>query len=1107
MPRDKSFRRSQAARRRMAERRLVVFGPQRPSTGTCAREGTGFRHKVKQWPISALTGRSHKLVIPPEDPDKKFVLVIGASHLRAMVDGFVKMPEGRLSFGFMSTPGACASELRAELLHAAVPRTPDAVCVMAPSNNLTASRTVDEAGADFRQFLRSVCNLWTTVFVQDFTPRLNADMGLQELMRQEFHRVAASMGIRYFPTAEHFPLDRLDLWSRDGVHLSDAGGMAILSQLIWMSAYQQLETPPPTPQVPLRTSPPVRTFVPKVVVKGEAPVPRLSNPFDWTVVSKGRKADETPVKCFIPLNPVRFSSAVLDVMDKAVPSHLPSPVCTAVPQGKSMPNVVRWQKAVASKRKRGQQQVEAKPGTQLVSREASPGCPVTDALLVEVEATPCFVEVSSQDSPTSVKQVVAGEEVEATPCVVEVFSQDSPTSPLQVVVIEEEEATPCVVEVSSQDAPTSHIQVVGMEEMPDKESLHLQHSSGCGKMQSQANPSSSILWSSVVAGTSIHVQHSVTGSFHQGSNLFKYAGLQCMAVSLVSLAKHAVDSVFAWQAKDLDRVVVLGDRLYTSLRDNNKISGSSKLLCVPDLPKHSVIDGHNFEFQYGDYVSGDVTVVNGEFIQAAIFMSLQNGLKNMFAKYDTCLLTLCGTTCAVISQNGRYAVVDSHARSAAGMADPNGNSVVVYFSCLKEVYSFIYNLSTSLTEGDRPYEIAGVRVICGGRKSELRTMKCTDTVKTSETASMAFSSSLVCGIPSGTKVERGMKRKITGQTCASKKMKRNNVSVVNSDVVFISNVTSKKLWFDPICEDVAQALCTQFNVEFEKHDAPMPTAVGLLGTPCKNDKIVADGNCFFRAISQAVSGTQKNHRKIRLAVVKQLESNVADYKGILRSEYTSVVEYIKSSKMRYVGSWATEVEIQAAADCLGVNIFTYHDDRWLEYSCKYRCFSKQGIYLENCNGNHYESVVCVHQPQLHSCYGSCKLNRSDSKVYNVRRQSAEKSSWASSEAKRMRTVECTSGLSPVVISSGNRVVSIENDVTDCDVDEVNKVTLKFSPLCTEVAKTLCSKCNVESERQDVQVHTEYGSLGVVCKTNKIVEDGNSFFRAISDVICGSQKVI
>lgn len=36
-----------------------------------------------------------------------------------------------------------------------------------------------------------------------------------------------------------------------------------------------------------------------------------------------------------------------------------------------------------------------------------------------------------------------------------------------------------------------------------------------------------------------------------------------MAISLVSLAKHKVDSVLSWETKDLDRVVVLGDLLYT----------------------------------------------------------------------------------------------------------------------------------------------------------------------------------------------------------------------------------------------------------------------------------------------------------------------------------------------------------------------------------------------------------------------------------------------------------------------------------------------------------------------------------------------------------------
>lgn len=45
-----------------------------------------------------------------------------------------------------------------------------------------------------------------------------------------------------------------------------------------------------------------------------------------------------------------------------------------------------------------------------------------------------------------------------------------------------------------------------------------------------------------------------------------------------------------------------------------------------------------------------------------------------------CVLTLCGnTTCAIICENGQYAVFDSHARSASGMMHANGKSVVVYW--------------------------------------------------------------------------------------------------------------------------------------------------------------------------------------------------------------------------------------------------------------------------------------------------------------------------------------------------------------------------------------------------------------------------------------------
>ncbi|KAI4795624.1 hypothetical protein KUCAC02_029760, partial [Chaenocephalus aceratus] len=101
-------------------------------------------------------------------------------------------------------------------------------------------------------------------------------------------------------------------------------------------------------------------------------------------------------------------------------------------------------------------------------------------------------------------------------------------------------------------------------------------------------------------------------------------GLQCMAVSLVGVAKHTVHSVFTWQTDHLDKVV-LGDDLYTSLRDQQGISGGYKLLSVPDLPKEAIIDGQRLLFQYSDFVSGDV--VEGDLIDEGVHTTLKCGLE------------------------------------------------------------------------------------------------------------------------------------------------------------------------------------------------------------------------------------------------------------------------------------------------------------------------------------------------------------------------------------------------------------------------------------------------------------------------------------------------
>ncbi|XP_050957725.1 LOW QUALITY PROTEIN: uncharacterized protein LOC127158760, partial [Labeo rohita] len=554
----------------------------------------------------------------------------------------------------------------------------------------------------------------------------------------------------------------------------------------------------------------------------------------------------------------------------------------------------------------------------------------------------------------------------------------------------------------------------------------------------------------------VRLKNSIRGSFHQGNEQFKYGGLQCMAIALVSVAKHKVYSVFSWQTKDVDRVVVLGDELYTDLRDTNRISQMSNVLCVHDLPKQTVIDGDNFLFQYGEFVSGEVDVVEGELIDSGACSSLSVGLETIFAQYDTCLLTVCSSTCAIISQNGQYALVDSHARSVLGMIDESGTSVVVYFSSLKDLFNHICLLSTGLSEKQKPFEIAGV-------------------------LAMTYS----------------------------------------SDVQFISDEVNKNMTFSPISKNVCQTLCIRLNVDLEKINVPQFTRVGLLGVPCKNDSIVADGNCFFRAISQAVTGTQKYHRKIRLAVVQQLEKDSVKYQNILRTEYSSVSEYINKSKIRHVNTWATEVEIQATADYLGINVFTFFDGRWLKYTCNSKLLSNQSIYLENCNGNHYETVVCVYEPELQSCYGYCKTSESSMTGYYIRSHIKNEINVLGLE-KQKPHVEVQMQFSSEQQQQHSILKTVPNEtcaagmIVDCDakivgdsdveiVKNAGEMTLKYSPVSTEVAQTICNELNLDFERDYVQVPIVYGSLGIVCKTHKVINDGNSFFRAVAQVISGSEK--
>ncbi|KAL7396690.1 hypothetical protein ABVT39_009957 [Epinephelus coioides] len=165
----------------------------------------------------------------------------GASHLHSLADGIVLTPEDCYIFGVMSTPGAWADQLSTEVEHAVLPRISDAVCVMAPSNNLTASKTSKQEGIAFGQYLATVCSIW--------------------------------------PTAQ--------------VHPSDDMGMPILVESLSAAIKQHLEISAPKPQVLRPVSPkPLPKVVPRVIVVGDVVVPRAPLP-EWTSVQSGRKRNHS----------------------------------------------------------------------------------------------------------------------------------------------------------------------------------------------------------------------------------------------------------------------------------------------------------------------------------------------------------------------------------------------------------------------------------------------------------------------------------------------------------------------------------------------------------------------------------------------------------------------------------------------------------------------------------------------------------------------------------------------------------------------------------------------------------------------------------------------
>lgn len=151
--------------------------------------------------------------------------------------------------------------------------------------------------------------------------------------------------------------------------------------------------------------------------------------------------------------------------------------------------------------------------------------------------------------------------------------------------------------------------------------------------------------------------------------------------------------------------------------------------------------------------------------------------------------------------------------------------------------------------------------------------------------------------------------------------------------------------FHPLDLFAKQFICNR-RLSIVTKDATIPEKINKilpLGQPCKCMPVTRDENCFFRAISQVISGTEENHKVIRGALVKYAqETGIGTVTGVL----------------------ATVAEIEALADILATTIYIHNQGRWLR--TRHRGVWRGGIYLNN-EGCHYEPVLCTKIPPYDVC--------------------------------------------------------------------------------------------------------------------------------------------
>ncbi|XP_062612107.1 uncharacterized protein LOC134273904 [Saccostrea cucullata] len=428
---------------------------------------------------------------------------------------------------------------------------------------------------------------------------------------------------------------------------------------------------------------------------------------------------------------------------------------------------------------------------------------------------------------------------------------------------------------------------------------------------------------------------SVQGSFHQADPMFgDNAGTQCVANCLSAIAYHVLKSAEIWQTADVNKVLVNGDELYTYLQNSSSVT--SRYLLVEELPQYFECFSKTFEFTVKVSVPSLISLSEEEpcyedFNACPLFEALQMTLHETVG----CFVCFGGNTLVVGKTTDGFFIFDSHSRCSRGYLSMHGKSTRILLENVHDVYLHLRSLAISMGFS-RTVECELTGVLC------------------------SLKNFAVAEVYDQEEAERDLGKEIGLNQDA---LSTEQPEMLHTDELIFVDEESKQHDFIPLSVQNQKDLCKKMGFSYVvlgRHNSSV--SVRDMGVPRSCKDIERDGNCFFRAISFSLTNSEIHHKQIREAVCKHLLKNETEFRQFMRSE-GSLQSYLLSSKMTQEGIWATELEILATAHMLNVDIYTYSDMRWLQFSGHDLCAESgdqgEAIYLYHREQNHYDVVLQV----------------------------------------------------------------------------------------------------------------------------------------------------